>query len=129
MNLLLKTTLRLKDSVETRALIDLLKLEFPSGRYEVYEGRGIRILHLDLDITVTPRQKKLFLDILQMIESFMLDTIYITGRVGGEALAGYLGPERFQKEKSRARLMEIKSQIDSLLPEHRFALLAFLNPA
>jgi len=123
----IKTTLFLRDTPEVQMLAELLQLEFPTGRFVVGRVGGACSLLFDLEDHISPRQKNLLIDILRTLDSLLVETVYVRGRLGDEILKGYMGPERHSKEKSRKKLEEIKSQIERLLPEHRLALRAMLE--
>jgi|GEM_PF-5335976 diadenosine tetraphosphate (Ap4A) HIT family hydrolase len=123
----IKTTLFLRDTPEVQMLAELLQLEFPTGRFVVGRVGGACSLLFDLEDHISPRQKNLLIDILRTLDSLLVETVYVRGRLGDEILKGYMGPERHSKEKSRKKLEEIKSQIEQLLPEHRLALRAMLE--
>ena len=99
----IKTTLFLRDTPEVQMLAELLQLEFPTGRFVVGRVGGACSLLFDLEDHISPRQKNLLIDILRTLDSLLVETVYVRGRLGDEILKGYMGPERHSKEKSRKR--------------------------
>jgi hypothetical protein len=123
----LKARFRLKDVPESTLLAELLDLEFsaPGVTYDALAG-GLR-LNLTLDTCVDERQKALLLDVLRAVDPLLSETVYVRGQIGDTVLSGYLGPEKAEKEQSRARLDEIRKQAALLMPEHREALRHLLH--
>jgi hypothetical protein len=123
----LKTNLALHDSSEVHALVEVLSSAFPQATLHTSRSEGVYRLHLDIVTHATRAQKALLLDVLRTLDPLLVETKFIHGRLGDYQLKGYMGPNKRQKEKSRSRMEQIRSEIQHLLPEHRSALRSMLH--
>ena len=123
----LHTVLLLRNEASSYTLADLFAAAFPEGTYGVSTSGSLCRFSLDLQADLPPADKALLMDFLRLLDEQVAQPVYVTGKLGGDRLAGYLGPDRERRDRSRAKLDEICEQIGDLLPEHQRILRAMLS--